>query len=93
MKNNLYKKVLKQATETSNALYALQDKLDILLATLREEEIKHILKKGQTITIEQVQMKFSMGFATAYRLMDVLEEKGYIRKKGKKGTAGYLVIK
>ena len=87
------KKVLKQATAIRNALYVLQNKLDALLATVREEEVLLVLKKDKTITIDQIQRKFDMGFAAAYRLMDVLENKGYIKKKGKKGTDGYTVIK
>ncbi len=87
------KKVLKQATAMRNALYTLQEKLDALLATVREEEVLHTLKKGKSISIEQVQRKFDMGFAATYRLMDILESKGYIEKKGKKGTDGYNVIK
>ncbi len=87
------KKVLKQATAIRNALYVLQRKLDALLTTVREEEVKKILKKGAIITIGQIQKKFDMGFAAAYHLMDILEEKGYLRKKGKKGTSGYEVIK
>lgn len=92
--NNMnHKKVLKDVLIIRDNLYRVEERIDSLLAVLREEEILKTLKKGQVIKIEQIQRKFKMGFASTYRLMDILKGKNYISRIGKKSTNGYKVIK
>ncbi|MEK7095177.1 MAG: DNA translocase FtsK [Patescibacteria group bacterium] len=80
MKNST---ILKYVQKVRDDVRKNEDKLNVLLALLREEEVVSILGKRKSISVGNLQREFDMGYSTARTLIDNLLKKGYITQKGK----------
>ena len=52
-----------------------------------EENVLHILNENGYISTAMIQLKFSVGYARAARMIDTLAEKGYIKHDGQMWVA------
>lgn len=72
--------VLSELRKIKDGIRALDDKTDMLYASVLFEEAVEFVKTCKTVTSEKLMKKFSIGYTKSARLVDMLVDTGLIQK-------------